>query len=139
VTFIRDYLGPTFKARGLDTMIAAPDTAHLPHLPGYMDALVADKEALDYVDVIATHPYESEGFDLHYSVPADNGKPLWQTEVSQEGFPQDTPDPSMTSALEMVRMMHEHLTVTQVNAWNWWLITAASEDYEEIPTARTRR
>jgi glucuronoarabinoxylan endo-1,4-beta-xylanase len=119
-TFVRDHLGPKLAAASPTTGIIAPDTASWGNFPGYVNAMVADNAAKGFVKVFATHPYG--GGDLTYSVPHDNGKEFWETEISQERFPTDTPDPSMTSAITMLRMMHDHLTVANMNAWHWWAL-----------------
>jgi hypothetical protein len=81
-------------------------------------------KAKDYVPIIATHPYTngSDPVDLHYSKPRDNNKRFWETEWSQENMKGDTPDPTMTSAIDMMNHMHDHLAVANMNAWNWWAI-----------------
>jgi glucuronoarabinoxylan endo-1,4-beta-xylanase len=117
-TFIRDNLGPTLAMRNLKTLIMAPDTASWNNMDGFVTALMNDASAKPYVSIIATHPYGVGS--LTYTKPADNGKEFWETEVSQEKMPLDTPDPTMTSALTMVAMIHDHLLTTQMNAWNWW-------------------
>lgn len=132
VTFIGQHLGPVFEERALDVMIVAPDTAHLRNLPGFTDAIIADADAKKYTAGISTHPYSAADFDMNWSVPRDNGMFFWQTEISQENFnPRDYPDPSMTSALAMVRMVHDHLTKLWMGAWNWWNLTAVTENYQD--------
>ena len=121
LTFIRDNLGPTFARRGLTTAIVAPDSSGWGPLPGYVDLLLADPIAKGYTGVIATHPYGSG--DLSYSAPGDNGKEFWQTETSQENLSGDTPDPGMNSALAMLLMLQDHLTIANMNAWHWWALT----------------
>jgi len=139
LTFIRDHLGPTFEARGLDDiLIFAPDTAHLKNLPDFADALVADEAAMGYLDGISTHPYSQSGdvFDTSWSVPRDNGLLFWQSEISWERFfedplpAMDTPDPGMKTALWMGKLMHEHITKLQVNAWSYWNLVAVTDDYD---------
>ncbi len=140
VTFVRDHMGPVFESRGLDTMIAAPDTAFLRELPSFFSAFEADPDALRYLGVVATHPYSTEGFDWTWSGAADNDKPLWQTEISWEaqhgGTPTDTPDPGMMTALWMVSMLHEHVTVLGMNAWNYWAIYHNGEFTQDTDTTR---
>jgi glucuronoarabinoxylan endo-1,4-beta-xylanase len=119
-TFVRDHLGPKLATTSPMTGIIAPDTASWGNFPSYVDAMVADATAKQYIKVFATHPYG--GGNLTYSAPHDNGKEFWETEISQEHFPTDTPDPSMTSAITMLRMMHDHLTVANMNAWHWWAL-----------------
>lgn len=119
-TFVRDHLGPKLATTSPLTGIIAPDTASWGNFPSYVDAMVADASAKGFIKVFATHPYG--GGNLTYSAPHDNGKEFWETEISQEHFPTDTPDPSMTSAITMLRMMHDHLTVANMNAWHWWAL-----------------
>ena len=134
VTFIGQHLGPVFEERGLDVMIVAPDTAHLRNLPGFVDAILANADAKKYTAGISTHPYSAADFDMTWSVPRDNDLFFWQTEISQENFdPRDYPDPTMTSALTMLRMVHDHLTQLWMGAWNWWNLTAVTENYEDDP------
>jgi glucuronoarabinoxylan endo-1,4-beta-xylanase len=139
VTFIRDHLGPEFAARGLDDILLfAPDTAHLKNLPDFADALVADADVMQFLDGISTHPYSQSGevFDTSWSVPRDNDLRFWQTEISWERFfedpvpAMDTPDPGMKTALWMGKMIHEHITKLQVNAWSYWNLTAVAENYD---------
>jgi glucuronoarabinoxylan endo-1,4-beta-xylanase len=121
-TFVAENLGPTFKSRCPKTEIVTPDTASWPNLDKYVPQLMS--KAKDYVPIIATHPYTngSDPVDLHYSKPRDNGKRFWETEWSQENMKGDTPDPTMTSAIDMMNHMHDHLAVANMNAWNWWAI-----------------
>jgi glucuronoarabinoxylan endo-1,4-beta-xylanase len=119
-TFVRDHLGPKLAAKNLMTKVIAPDTAFWSSMPGYSDALLTDATAKNYVFAIATHPYG--GGDLTYAVPGQNGKDFWETEVSQEHSPVDTPDPSMTSAITMLRMIHDHMTIANTTGWHWWAL-----------------
>lgn len=119
-TFVREQLGPKLAAKSPMTKVIAPDTAGWGAMPGYANALLSDASAKNYVFAIATHPYGNG--DLMYAVPAQNGKEFWETEVSQEHSPVDTPDPSMTSAITMLRMIHDHLTVANMNGWHWWAL-----------------
>ena len=34
----------------------------------------------------------------------------------------DTPDPSMTSAITMMKRLHSDMVTTEMNAWSWWAI-----------------
>jgi glucuronoarabinoxylan endo-1,4-beta-xylanase len=119
-TFVREHLGPKLAAKSPMTRVIAPDTAGWGAMPGFASALLGDTTAKGYVLAIATHPYGSG--DLSYSLPAQNGKEFWETEVSQEHSPVDTPDPSMTSAITMLRMIHDHMTVANMNGWHWWAL-----------------
>ena len=126
MTFIRDNLGPTFAKRGIAASIVAPDSSSWGALSTYGDALFADPTAKGYTGVIAAHPYG--GGDPKYPAAQDNGKELWQTEVSQENTAGDTPDPGMTSALNMALMVQDNLTIANVNAWHWWALTISKNN-----------
>ena len=116
VTFVGDYLGPTFTERGLSTKLVTPEAANWDSFPSYADAILEDETARDLVDIIAVHSYGGAAFD--YGKHAENGKELWETEVGESG----TFDDGMGSAMRMAQMIHKHLTVAKVNAWHfWWL------------------
>jgi glucuronoarabinoxylan endo-1,4-beta-xylanase len=127
VTFIGKNLGPTFEKRVPKTKIAAPDTARWFFCKEYVTALLADATANKYVPIAATHPYpeSNKPMDLTYNDPQKNGKEFWQTEWSLEGpgvNGQDTPDPGITSALTIGKMLHDHMVITGMNAWSYWSI-----------------
>ena len=123
-TFISQNLGPTLAQRFPDVKIVAPDTASWPNVDSYLTPMLADPAAKDYLSVVATHPYQngSQPIQLDYKKPAQNGKQFWQTEWSQENSKGDTPNPTMTSAIDMMRRLHDHMVVSNMNAWNWWAI-----------------
>jgi glucuronoarabinoxylan endo-1,4-beta-xylanase len=115
-TFIGDYLGPTLAERGLSTKLVSPESANWDSFPNYADAILGHEAARSHVDVIGVHSYGGTAFD--YGKHAENGKELWETEVSESGAFDD----GMGSAMRMSQMIHTHLTVAKVNAWHfWWL------------------
>lgn len=121
--FVRENMGPTFRDREPNVQIIAPETANFPSCQSYVDTLVGDSDALKYTDIIATHPYPASGStNLGYHAPQDHGKHFWETEWSQENQSGDTPDPTMTSAIDMAKHIHDHMVITEMNAWNWWAI-----------------
>ena len=137
--FVAESLGPTFKSRSYSTEIVTPDTASWPNLDKYVAPLMA--KAKEYVPIVATHPYTngSDPIDLHYSKPRDNGKRFWETEWSQENVKGDTPDPTMTSAVDMMKHIHDHLTVANMNAWNWWAVYITPDGLESADTQKVRQ
>ena len=127
--FILHNMGPTFEERCPSVKIVAPDTADWPSVDKYITPLLNDSAGKDYLGIVATHPYQnsSDPIDLGYDKPQQNGKPFWQSEWSQEKFPVDTPDPSMTSAINMVEKLHDHMTISNLNAWSWWSVYVDAE------------
>jgi glucuronoarabinoxylan endo-1,4-beta-xylanase len=129
VTFIGKHLGPELERRGLDVKIIAPDTANFRKAREFADALLADADAKRYVAVLASHPYGRIQF-ARWFMQQRYGLPVWQTEFAQER-PGAPPDPTMTSALAMARMLHGHLTELSVAAWNYYNLTAVDANYHD--------
>ena len=122
--FIGQNMGPTFAQRCPSVKIITPDTASWPNVDKYVTSLLADPSAKNALSVVATHPYQngSAGIDLHYNKPQQNGKAFWETEWSQENKDGDTPDPSMKSAIDLAKHVHDHMAVANMNAWSWWAL-----------------
>jgi glucuronoarabinoxylan endo-1,4-beta-xylanase len=117
-TFIGDHLGPTLSGTHPSVKIIAPETANCPACDAYVTPLLANADAAGYVSIIAAHGYGSPiGV---YTKPRENGKSFWATEWSQENAAGDTPDPSMTSALDMAKRIHADMVNSDMNAWSWW-------------------
>ena len=123
-TFISQNLGPKFAEHCPSVKIVTPDTASWPNVDKYVTALLADASAKNALSVVATHPYQNGNAPvvLDYKKPLQNGKGFWQTEWSQENKDGDTPDPTMTSALDMMKKLHDHMVISNMSAWNWWAI-----------------
>jgi len=133
--FIRENMGPTFHSRFPDVKIIGPETASFVHCQDYVSKLLNDSTAAGFMPVMATHPYSEGGSgSLSYHVPQDHGKSFWQTEWSQENPSGDTPDPSMNSAIDMAKHIHDHMVTTEMNAWNWWAIYITADGYKDNPT-----
>jgi glucuronoarabinoxylan endo-1,4-beta-xylanase len=116
LTFIRDYLGPSLRSRGLTTPILAPEYNDWIGFGAFADALLNDATAASYLGVIAMHHYG--GAPFAYTNAASKGKELWETEMSVK-----TTGNGMASALDMANSIHAHLTVANVNAWHYWWIS----------------
>lgn len=128
-TFVADYMGPTFAARCPWVKIIVPDTATWSACDSYVTPISQNPKALGYAGVFATHPYPNGSVppDWAYNKPQQLGKPFWETEWSQENANGDTPDPTMTSAIDMAQHIHTNMVTTQMNAWNWWAIYISAD------------
>lgn len=124
--FIGDYLGPALRDRGLDTPILAPESANWGSFERYASAILDNEKARDFVSAVATHSYGGSAFG--YDEPSQLGKEIWQTEVSDPG---SADDPEIDSALRVARMIYEHLTIADANAWHYWWL--APNVYPEAP------
>jgi glucuronoarabinoxylan endo-1,4-beta-xylanase len=135
-TFIGQNLGPTFADRCPSVKIITPDTAGWPNCDKYLTPLLADSTANGYVPIVATHPYSAGNWN--YTRPQQNGKGFWETEWSQENMKGDTPDPSMTSAIDMAQHIHDHMTIAGMNAWSWWAIYITADALKSGDEAKVR-
>jgi glucuronoarabinoxylan endo-1,4-beta-xylanase len=120
-TFIDQNLGPTLGQSWPGVRLIAPETSNCPKCDPYVTSILADPMAANDVPILAVHGYTSGGA-LVYDKPQQAGKAFWETEWSQENLAGDTPDPTMTSAIDMANHIHNYMVTTGVNAWNWWAI-----------------
>jgi glucuronoarabinoxylan endo-1,4-beta-xylanase len=135
-TFIGKNLGPKFDQCCSSVKIITPDTGSWPNCDNYLTALLADSTAKSYVPIVATHPYSAGNWT--YNKPQQNGKEFWETEWSQENMKGDTPDPSMTSAIDMAKQIHDNMVTTGMNAWNWWAIYITADALKSGDTSKVR-
>jgi len=125
-------VGAKFKALGLQTKIAVPDTARVSGLRSnaitYAQTILADPQAAQYADLIVTHQYGETP-----SAPQDweglrrlvdsYGKPLWQTEMGTTLRQTELED-----ALLVAWLIYRALTVGNVRAWLYWAYFTGGTD-----------
>jgi len=110
------YLGPTMAQKAPDTKVIGIEPCNWWGFDTYRTALEANADAWKYSGIVATHEY---GGQVH-AAPEINaaGKEFWQTEVYD---PQtDVEDVGMPSALRVSKLIHEALTIANMNAWHYW-------------------
>lgn len=114
--FIRDHLVSTFKRDGITAKVALGESTNFGERPA--EETLGDPVAAAAVDIIATHAYDAKPGDKVKPMPLakQHGKRIWMTEVSY--FSEN--DPGINDGLRWAKMMHDHLTVTEVNAWFYW-------------------
>lgn len=124
--YILNNLGPTFAANDITTKIMIPE--ELSWAFGDASATIKDPNAAKYVSLMGVHDYG--GTPTPYSPAQDQGKHLWETEVSDF----NAPDRRMDSALHYARLIHQALVNANVNAWHyWWLIDSPNNrDNEDL-------
>jgi len=89
-SFVKTYLGPAFKAAGIDTKIIVYD--HNCDVPSYPMSILSDAEAAKYVDGSAFHLYAgsiSALNDVHNAYPAKNVYFTEQWVGGPGNFPED--------------------------------------------------
>ena len=84
----------------------------------YALATLNDAEAQQGVDIIGAHAYDFKA--KPFPVAKSQNKAIWQTEVSNIGFN----DGSIDDGLKYAKLLHDHLTITEVNAWLFWWLAA---------------
>jgi glucuronoarabinoxylan endo-1,4-beta-xylanase len=127
-SFIRDYLGPTFKKSLLPkhpAAIVAPEIGSWSN-NDFTGAIVNDSAAAAYVGVIANHGYNQPWYDapvepLELSRPASMS--AWMTEMCYlTGSPPYPHGTGMDDALGWARNLHRHM-MAGTQAWVWWWVT----------------
>jgi len=125
LTFVRDHLGPALAASGVATPVLGPETQDWRTLASFANPLLEDAAASSYLGAIATHGYGSSKA-YAYAAPAENDKEFWVTELD-DGQPDGTAfDPGMGSGLLVAKLLHDALTIANVNAWHYWWISGGS-------------
>jgi len=133
--FILNNLIPTFKRNGVTAKIIMPEES------GWIFDLTSstlnDPAAAAGVSIIAAHNYDGAGAST-YSLGQNQGKGLWETEVSTF----ETFDPSIANGLVWAQKINDWMTVANANAWHyWWLLTGSSNDNEALigPSGQTTK
>lgn len=113
--FIKGHLTPTLKRDNATAKVIIPEEMNFSE--DYALDTLNDDQASQGVDIIGTHAYDFKA--KPFPVAKSKNKSIWQTEVSNIGFN----DGSIDDGLKYAKLLHDHMTVTEVNAWLfWWLI-----------------
>ncbi len=121
VLWVGKYLGPTFAGSGVKVM--SPESQNWWGIANYWPKMKADADAMKYTDIVATHEYG--GTVKAYPDIAASGKEFWQTEIYDTQGPAD---PGMGSALRTFKLIHEALTIANMNAWHFWWVYPSTTD-----------
>jgi glucuronoarabinoxylan endo-1,4-beta-xylanase len=121
-TFVGTYLGPALANTGAKVM--APETMNWYGIGDYLAALQSNADAWKYTDIVATHEYG--GTPKAYPQIAQAGKEFWETEIydTHNDNPSSVAD-GIDSGLRIGKIIHEALTVANVNAWHFWWVWAS--------------
>jgi glucuronoarabinoxylan endo-1,4-beta-xylanase len=114
--FIRDHLVATFKRDGITASVVLGESSNFGEK--HAEEALNDPVAAAAVDIVGTHAYDDNAGDKVKPLPLakQHGKRIWMTEVSY--FSES--DPSIRDGLRWANLMHDHLTVSEVNAWFYW-------------------
>jgi glucuronoarabinoxylan endo-1,4-beta-xylanase len=120
-SFIGNYMGAALASSGVKIM--GPETQNWCGFPNFAPALLNDAKASPYISIIATHEYGCSP-SAHPEI-AQAGKEFWETEIYDTDGKED---PGMGSALRVAQLIHDALTIANMNAWHYWWVYPAGTD-----------
>ncbi len=124
--FTRDYLGPTFDARGVEAEIVLGEG--IAFNENFPRPAILDPEANRYVDVVAAHAYaglidgSTRANPTAFTDTHALGKTLWQTEYMNQGAPRDRlfVNNTIIDGLRYATLIGNLFDETRLNAYFWW-------------------
>ncbi len=121
-TWVGTYLGPALASTGAKVM--APETMNWYGIGDYLTALQNNADAWKYTEIVATHEYG--GNPQAYPQIAQAGKEFWETEIydTNNDSPSSVAD-GIDSGLRIGKIIHEALTIANMNAWHFWWVWAS--------------
>lgn len=120
--WVGQYMGPTLASKAPDTKVMGIETCNWYGFPGYEKVFKNDSKAWQYSSILATHEYG--GNPAAFPDIQAAGKEFWETEVYDPNT--SVEDPGMGSALRVSKLIHEALTIANMNAWHYWWIKPCS-------------
>ena len=125
-------VGKRFKDESLTTKLFMPeDVGFFDGINGMVQPVLADADARNYVDIIATHGYAFDGITAAstdaktwqdmYNWGKPYNKPLWMTETS--GFSND-----FKGAMDLSKAMYTALNFGNISAWLFWALSQSNMD-----------
>jgi glucuronoarabinoxylan endo-1,4-beta-xylanase len=115
--YVGKYLGPTLAKQAPDTKVLGIETCNWYGFDGYENTFKNDADAWKYSSILATHEYG--GDPKAYPEIQAAGKEFWETEIYDPVTDQGE-DVGMGSALRVCKLIHEALTIANMNAWHYW-------------------
>lgn len=124
-------VGARFQLEGITTKIFMPeDVKSLYHIEGYVNEVLEDPSAKNFVDIIAIHNYALDGVNPGDEGPNSwvrtrelanlNNSEVWMTETS--GF-----DDSWQGAFDLGLSIYNALQFGQANAWLYWQMSNGND------------
>jgi glucuronoarabinoxylan endo-1,4-beta-xylanase len=118
--FIKNSLIPVFKKDNIQAKVMMPEQMNFDDAYDY-DTL-KDPATAAGVDIIGTHCYDFAVRE--FSMAKSAGKSIWQTEASNLKIVGE----SIEDAIKFAKLIHDHMTVTELNAWLYWWFVALPDD-----------
>jgi glucuronoarabinoxylan endo-1,4-beta-xylanase len=121
--FIRDYLGPTFRKKGVKAGIAMPEDIGFDEISAI--AALSDPVTEKFIDVVSVHAYGIGSFVREFPLTKEKGKLIWQTEYMNQGERFQTYNyNTISDALWHAGLMSKMFTNTGINAYFYWWLAA---------------
>lgn len=123
--FVRDYLAPTFKEKGVPAKIVLGESMKFSE--EYALPALTDPKTAPAVDVVAAHAYQ--GLLAGDTMPDPDafarskelGKTIWQTEYMNQGEAKQTfAHNTIEDGLKYATLIGNMFDVTGVSAYFWW-------------------
>lgn len=121
--FIRDYLGPTFRKKGVRAGIVMPEDIGFDEISAL--AALNDPVTEKYIDVVAVHAYGIESYVPEFPLTREKGKLIWQSEYMNQGQRLQTyNNNTISDALWHTGLISKMFTNTGINAYFYWWLAA---------------
>jgi O-glycosyl hydrolase len=111
-------IGPTIDASGLDVNLVCCDSFGYVHQAGYTQAIEADPQASQWVDVHTGHSYASRARS-----PLPTDKPAWMSEYALPAaatFNQAWDNGANNDGITLANDIHDTMALAEVNAYVSW-------------------
>jgi glucuronoarabinoxylan endo-1,4-beta-xylanase len=115
IDFLVNHMGPVWEEKGLTTKIIVGES--LSFNEKLLVPILNNPLARKYVDIVGVHLY-ADPTAKPFPVSKSFGKTIWMTESS--GKIDNFVDNSIDSALNFIKIVHDDLVITEVNAWLFW-------------------
>ncbi len=137
-TFVRDYLGPTFRAKSVPAKIMMPEHVNFSENALFTNSL-NDAVTRHFIDVVGTHAYglnfTADAHTTTFPTVKNLNKGLWQTEFMSQGAPQDNQYENnlVGDGVKFSKVMSDMLQFAEINAYlAWWAIANNGADGSDL-------
>jgi glucuronoarabinoxylan endo-1,4-beta-xylanase len=120
--FLRQFLIPTFAAKGVEAKIVVDEHEHWSD--DMINEILADPACDKAIEIVAAHAYAPTSAPYvsintrtgRFETAIKQGKTIWQTEVSAG----DANITNMNDGVYWARVLHTHMIEDNVSAWLYW-------------------
>jgi O-glycosyl hydrolase len=114
------YVGQTFATRGITTKIMLPEMLNWNF--SLADTVMTNPALAQYVGILAAHNYGETATSYQTPYANQNGKPLWETEVTI-----NTTSTAIANALNVADDIHQAMGIASASAYHYWWLNASGD------------